>query len=182
MCKIYIVRHGRVDFRWRSWCNSEEFDSDGEAYDRSPLTDDKYSIPGLADGKIYISTLPRTKDTALMLFGQKEFIVSELIHEVPLRSGFDTKLKLPRWFWYVLGRLQWYMNNSRQPETRKYSRERAGRFIELICNDDIDCTVVTHGFFMHTLLSEMKKAGFSVPKTHAKYRNGECIVAETRVV
>jgi hypothetical protein len=112
-----------------------------------------------------------------MLFGQKEFIVSELIHEVPLRSGFDTKLKLPRWFWYVLGRLQWYMNNSRQPETRKYSRERAARFIELICNADIDCTVVTHGFFMHTLLSELKKAGFSVPKTHAKYRNGECIVA-----
>lgn len=177
MCKVYIVRHGRVDFRWRSWCNSEEFDSDGQEYDRSPLTNDKYSIPGLADGKIYISTLPRTKDTALMLFGQKEFIVSELIHEVPLRSGFDTKLKLPRWFWYVLGRLQWYMNNSRQPETRKYSRERAGRFIELICNDDIDCTVVTHGFFMHTLLSELKKAGFSVPKTHAKYRNGECIVA-----
>lgn len=177
MCKVYIVRHGRVDFRWRSWCNSEEFDSDGQEYDRSPLTNDKYSIPGLVDGKIYISTLPRTKDTALMLFGQKEFIVSELIHEVPLRSGFDTKLKLPRLFWYVLGRLQWYMNNSRQPETRKYSLERAGRFIELICNDDIDCTVVTHGFFMHTLLSEMKKAGFSVPKTHAKYRNGECIVA-----
>ena len=181
MCKVYIVRHGKVDFNWRSWCDSKGFDSDAQEYDRSPLTDDTYSISELADSKIYISTLPRTKATALMLFGQKEFTISELIHEVPLRSGFDTKLKLPHWFWCALGRFLWYMNHSRQPESRKLSRKRAKQFVELICKDDIDCTVVTHGFFMHTLLSELKTAGFSIPKTHAKYSNGECIVAERRV-
>ena len=70
------------------------------------------------------------------------------------------------------------MNSVRQPESRNRSRERAKRFVETISNDDIDCTVVTHGFFMHTLLSELRNEGFRISKTHTKYRNGECIVAE----
>lgn len=178
MCKVFIVRHGKADFRWQTRCDSKGFDSDCYEYDRSPLTDDRYDLPGLAAGKIYISTLPRSRDTAVMLFGEEAFTVSELIDEIPLRSGFDTRIRFPHWFWSVIGRFQWYIDHSRQPESRSLSRERAKRFVELICNDDIDCTVVTHGFFMHVLLSELKKAGFSISNTHARYKNGECIVAE----
>ena len=178
MCKVFIIRHAKVDFHWRNWCDSAGFDSDCREYDRSPLTNDGYDTPDLADGKIYISSFPRSRDTANMLFGEKGFIVSGLIDEVPLRSCFDTKIKLPQWLWKAVGRLQWYMNNTRQPEPRNRSRERAKRFVETISNDDIDCTVVTHGFFMHTLLSELRNEGFRISKTRTKYRNGEWVVAE----
>ena len=177
MCKIFIIRHGKVDFKWQGLCDSAEFDRDCRDYDRAPLADERYDLPEVSDNAIYISTLPRSRDTAHMLFGQREFIVSELIDEVPLRSGFDTRLKLSQWFWKAIGRIQWYMDHSRQPESRTLSRERAKRFVELLC-DDRDCTVVTHGFFMHTLLSELKHSGFSISKTHARYRNGECVIAE----
>ena len=39
-------------------------------------------------------------------------------------------------------------------------------------------TVITHGFFMHTLLHEMKKAGFKTNKSSIKYKNEDFIVAE----
>lgn len=178
MCKVFVIRHAKVDFHWRNWCDSKEFDSDCREYDRSPLANDGYDIPDLADGKIYISSLLRSRDTAKMLFGEKGFIVSGLIDEVPLRSGIDTKIKFPHWLWMAIGRIQWYMNSVRQPESRNRSRERAKRFVETISNDDIDCTVVTHGFFMHTLISELRNEGFRISKTHTKYRNGECVVAE----
>lgn len=178
MCKIYIIRHGKVDFHWRSLCSSMEFDDDCRKYDRAPLTDDRYDLPGIADGIIYISTLPRSRDTAYLLFGKRDFIVSEFIDEVPLKSGFDTKIKLPQWLWKSLGRIQWYTNHPRQPESRNLTCERAKRFIDLLRNEDHDCTVVTHGFFMHILLSELKREGFGVTKTHAKYKNGEYVVAE----
>ena len=50
----------------------------------------------------------------------------------------------------------------------------------MLCRDDEDCAVVTHGFYMHTLLGEMKKAGFRIDRTHAVYKNGECVIAEKK--
>ena len=46
------------------------------------------------------------------------------------------------------------------------------------CKDNTDCAVVTHGFFMHTLIKEIKKAGFKTNNTSVKYNNGECVKAE----
>ena len=39
-----------------------------------------------------------------------------------------------------------------------------------------DCVLVTHGFFMHTLISVMKRRGFKCDKTSAHYKNGEAII------
>ena len=41
---------------------------------------------------------------------------------------------------------------------------------------DEDCVIVTHGFFMHTLLSQMKHYGFNAAKTGIHYDNGEAVV------
>ena len=103
---------------------------------------------------------------------------SELINEVPLRSSFDTKREMPLWFWNSSGRLQWFFNSKRQPEGRKQTIERARRFVELICNNNDDCAVVTHGFFMHTLIQEIPKAGFIMSYSSVKYKNGEYVIAE----
>ncbi len=98
--------------------------------------------------------------------------------EVPLRSSFDTDKKMPLWFWNISGRLQWFFNNPRQAEGREQTRERAKQFIAMIGNENVDCAVITHGFFMHTLLHEMKKAGFRTDRSSAAYKNGEYIIAE----
>lgn len=95
------------------------------------------------------------------------------------KSSFDTKMNMPLWFWNLTGRLQWLTGCRRQAETRRQTRKRAEEFAELIRNDDVDIAVVTHGFYMHTLIQEMKKAGFRMTGAAAKFKNGEYVIAET---
>ena len=54
----------------------------------------------------------------------------------------------------------------------------SGRFVEMICKENADCAVITHGFFMHTLIKEMKRAGFKTNHSSVKYKNGEYVTAE----
>ena len=69
-----------------------------------------YSIPQIVYQKIYISELSRSKDTAKILFPMGEYLESQLINEVPLKSSFDTKMNILLWFWNLTGRLQWFLN------------------------------------------------------------------------
>lgn len=164
--RVVIIRHAEVNFRWSRRCTSEKFDAECRKYDHSPIRNVTYSIPQIAYQRIYVSELSRSRDTA------------GLINEVPLNSSFDTKRNMPLLFWNVTGRLQWLMNCSRQAEGRRQTRERAKKFAELISKDNMDAAVVTHGFFMHTLLREMKKAGFRIESSSVKFKNGECVIAE----
>ncbi|MBR1507459.1 MAG: histidine phosphatase family protein [Eubacterium sp.] len=176
--RVVIIRHAEVDFCWSRRCTSAKFDSDCREYDLSPIKNVTYSIPQIAYQKIYVSKLSRSKDTAKLLFPSGEYLESPLLNEVPLKSSFDCKINMPIWFWNLTGRLQWFINGIRQIETRRQTRKRAKEFIELIRNDDMDIAVVTHGFYMHTLLQEMKKVGFKMTEASAKFKNGEYVIAE----
>ena len=177
LLRVVIIRHAEVDFCWSRRCTSEMFDSECRKYDLSPIRNVTYSIPQTVYQKIYVSELSRSKDTAKILFPNEEFFESRLINEVPLGSSFDSKKKRPLWFWNVSGRLQWFINSPRQQEGKNETRKRARRFIKAIVNADEDCAVVTHGFFMHTLIQELKKSGFKVDNNHSKFKNGECVIA-----
>ena len=175
--RVVVIRHGEVDFCLSGRCTSEEFDRECGEYDKAPVKDMIYEIPQAGFRNVYISTLPRSRDTACRLFPDKILRESELIDEVPLRSSFDTGRKMPLWFWNVSGRIQWLFNSPRQTEGRRQTRKRAGRFVEILCREASDCAVVTHGFFMITLLREMRKAGFRMGKTRAGFKNGEYVDA-----
>lgn len=85
---------------------------------------------------------------------------------------------MPLWFWNLTGRLQWFVNSRRQDEGHGKTKERAKEFVVMIRNDDMDVAVVTHGFYMHSLLQEMKKAGFRMTGSSVKFKNGEYVIAE----
>ncbi len=176
--KAVIIRHAEVDFKWSRRCSSNVFDSDCSGYDSAMIKGESYRVPMIGYQRIYISELSRSRDTAKILFPDRDYLVTALINEVPLRSSFDTKKKMPLWLWNSSGRLQWFMNSARQIEGRNKTRERARQFVTMISNEDTDCAVVTHGFFMHILLREIKKAGFKTNKSSAAYRNGEYVIAE----
>lgn len=188
--RVTIIRHGLVDHVWKKSCTSLEFDEECRLYDEAPIkitADSKWvnearaslSRSGLLSDdipKIYISTLIRTRLTAETLFGQRSFVKSDLIHEVPMRSAFDSKKRIPLWFWYVSVRLQWLCGSSRQPESMIQTRERARRFVDEIIQKNEDCIIVTHGFFMRTLMAVMKRHGFKADRIHLYYKNGETII------
>lgn len=162
--KITIIRHGKVDMEWKKWYTSEQFDEDCTKYDISPIApvDDKEEMTIVS---IYISTLKRSRQTAEQLFGDKTFLETELLDEVPLKSFCDCKVLLPLWMWNVGGRLQWMMQSRRQPERKADTQKRAKRLIENLIEQNRDCILVSHGFFMRTLIAELKRQGFCISKS-----------------
>ncbi len=176
--KIIIIRHGKVIYNWNKWYTSEEYDQACEEYGEAPIVAERYKVPDIEYQNIIISGLSRTRKTAENLHVNGELKKTSLINEVPLKSSVDTKLKLPLWYWNISGRLQWFFNSPRQEEKRIETRKRARQFAKILIKENKDCLVVTHGFYMHTLLDEMKKVGFVIGKTHSSYKNGEYVEAE----
>lgn len=177
--KIVVIRHGRVDYIWHGWYTSEEFDKACIEYDKAPIMHTVYNIPLIGLDNVFISSMLRSRDTATDLFGIDKLKQNKWLDEVPLRSSFDTKIKMPLWFWNLSGRLQWFINCPRQIEGRNYTQTRARKMVELLCQEGNDGVIVTHGFFMHILLREMKHVGFIFGKTNINYQNGEYTIAET---
>ena len=97
---------------------------------------------------------------------------------MPLRSTFDSKIRFPLWFWNFTGRLQWFLNITRQIEGRFNTRERAKSFVNMLCKDGENAIVVTHGFFMYALLNVFKEVGFRYDKSYVYYKNGSYAVVE----
>jgi len=122
--------------------------------------------------------LSRSKETAISIFGKGDFRQTGLIDEVPLRSAFDSKIRLPLWFWNIVGRIQWFFNIERQIEGRFNTKKRAKSFVNMLCKDGENAIVVTHGFFMYTLLNVFKEAGFRYDKSYVYYKNGSYAVVE----
>ncbi len=174
--KIVVIRHGKVLHDWKKKCTSAEFDKQCALYDLAPVDTSSVGAEAYDVQTIYISTLDRTLQTAKKIFGDVDFKRTSMLNEVPLRSGFDTARKMPLWFWNALGRLQWLTGSKRQPESKAQTTIRARRFADSIRDLNVDCAIVTHGFFMHTLISELEKEGFKAVKKRVNYRNGEAIV------
>lgn len=162
--KIVVIRHAKVNMKWERRYNSVGFDEACKKYDNSPIDtiDKKYNVEG--NSIIYISGLSRTRETALKLFGKKKFYKSELLNEVPIRSYKDTNKKIPLAIWNVMGRVQWFLDNARQIETRAQTRKRAEKAASMIEKNNKDCYIVTHGMFMRTFLHELEKRGFTINK------------------
>lgn len=176
--RAIIIRHGKVNFQWRKWSTSEQFNKDCKIYDESPIFSLLSDVPQINYQNIYISSLQRSRETANQLFGEKDFISTKLLDEVPLCASVTSNKKLPLIFWNVSGRLQWFFNIHSQKECRKETIYRAEQLIKMIIQKDNNCIIVTHGFFMHTLLSQMKKQSFQISHTRLSYSNGEYVIAE----
>lgn len=162
-----------MKYGWRNFYSSEEFDRACREYDRAPIEAAELSVDQTAEGVVYISRLERSKSTALCFYGKAALKQTELLDEVPLRSSFDTELRLPLWFWNLTGRIQWFLNHPRQAESRRLTERRARKLVGKVCAAGEDCILVTHGFYMHTLVKEFQKAGFKTKQRRAYYQNGQ---------
>ena len=176
--KVIIMRHSKVKYIWKKWYTSDEFDKACKEYDRSFVEYTEQNLPDYNYKNIYISTLSRSRETAISIFGQTHLRQTELIDEVPLRSAFDSKIRLPLWFWNFAGRLQWFFNIERQSEGRFNTKKRANCFVNMLCMDGEDAIVITHGLIQHTLVTAFKDEGYRYDKSKVHYKTGSYVVVE----
>ena len=104
---VAVIRHAKVDHKWKRWMTSVEYDKGCADYDAAPVLPVTVELPETSFQTIYVSGLPRTAATARQVFGDREMNVDTLINEVPARSGFDTNLRLPGAVWSMICRIQW---------------------------------------------------------------------------
>lgn len=168
---ITFIRHSKVDFKWKAFYHSRDFDLACGAYDHAPtITSGSLKLSGKS---VYISELKRAEETAhAFLIGEKELIRTALLNEIPLNSFIDTSLKLPTIIWMIAGRLQWYFNSSRQAEVREKSKLRISRFLDLLEEKNEDCILIGHGFYFAQMMTEIKKRNAS-GNTRKRMQNEE---------
>lgn len=167
---ITFIRHLKVAFTWKLFYNSRSFDLACQEYDRAPvlmeLREDN------TDKAFYISTLNRTQETLKAFTNTKDIIQTDLLNEIPLVSFTNTFIKLPTIVWMIFGRIQWYFNSKRQPETRRESKLRVCKFLDELEKSGQDCLIVGHGFYFTQLLEELQKRGV-VGNMNKRIKNGE---------
>lgn len=161
--KITIIRHAKVDYCFPSGFKPEGQIEAAKIYDNSPVIKaGVYSIKTSAP--VFVSKLRRSRDTAILIFGDRDFIESDLFNEVPLFPFTRMKIWLPDFVWDIGGRFSWNFRGGYQPELKPETRKRADKAIDLLETASLtgvnECYLVTHAFYMHTLFRQLRKRGY----------------------
>jgi len=112
---------------------------------------------------VYVSSLKRTRDTAVEIFGNCRIREAQELNEVGMNSFMDINFRLPAFIWFALGRVQWFINHGRQPEKRAETDERTQKFLTKLEANNEDCTIVGHAFQFIYMLWAMRRRGWKVP-------------------
>ena len=155
MQKIHLLRHFRVKDQVKGFMNADDFLAWVEAYDSMELEYRNVDLPDKID-KVFVSSQQRALKSAAYLALESE--TSDLLVEVDAQTFMVGKIKLPKKLWLFVDRLRWYFN-LRSVEKRSDTIMRARDLIEEIKENEA-ILVVSHGLFMHVLISELKKEGF----------------------
>lgn len=164
--KIFIIRHAKVNLNWPKHCDVSTFHAYRKQYDKAPITDVLPITDLPLPKKIYISSLPRSLETAKGLFESREYTVMPEIGEVPIYAKTRFRVRFPTWIWHVFGHFQWFINDKCQVETRSQTEARADRVIDKLEKQNEDCVLVSHGLFMMVLMSRLRKRGYHISGNH----------------
>ena len=81
--------------KWPKKCSSDDFAKACAEYDRSDLENIGIIPFDVPIGRIYVSKLLRSVNTAKSIFPDKEYFEMSEIGEVPLKSFMDLSRRLP---------------------------------------------------------------------------------------
>jgi len=160
MMKILLIRHLKVIAKRPAFLTAKQFDEDRILYDQAEIEATQFKIKTEDYPVCYVSSVKRAVETAKLIYEGK-YIISDDLIEVRNAGVFLKMTSLPAFFRSIIGRIAWYFNYSKMPETRFQSEARAKKFImEMISVENKNTLVITHGFYMHCLKRELRKHGF----------------------
>ncbi len=171
--KIYLMRHFKVNFSWKKMYNSADFDIAYNAYDNSLIIPKNIGL-NISFKNLYISHLSRTNETFKSLRLTSTPVKTDLLNEVPLKSFTKLPFKIPTTLWFVIGRIQWYFNISRQIEGKRKTNLRIKEFLALIEKEKQDCLIIGHGFYFAQMRIILKKNGY-LGHNIRHYKNGQVV-------
>jgi broad specificity phosphatase PhoE len=159
--KVVLIRHFKVGFKWKMFYNSKEYEVDCGGYNTSPVITSSVDIE--STDRLITSTMSRAMETSKHIFNREPDLSDDNLCEVPIKPFAKTKLRFPKLFWDVIGRLQWRLNIGKQPESFEQSRERIKKFIDAILAQGQNVVIVCHGWIIKLIIRELKSHGFKGP-------------------
>lgn len=158
--RIGLVRHFKVHCPHKKMMTSEEFRQWSKKYEHAKIIKNAVEMYGIQWDICYSSDLPRAVTTAKEVYsGNINF--DKLLREVDNAPFIHTeRLRLPFALWHICGRLAWLFKSKSQPETIRGTKKRVRRFMNKIDWSKENILIVSHGFMMYNLQSELRKRGF----------------------
>ena len=141
---------------WKRRYTSEGYNNACRLYDEADILPIEHPQEMGDYSRIYVSTLKRAAQTAEQLFPTVPATQTDLLNEVPLKAFCQTGKRYPKWVYDAFGRMQWAIGK-KQPETRTETRKRADQLIDLLERENENAILITHGFFMNTLIGRFRK-------------------------
>lgn len=176
--KIGIIRHFKVDYTPEKFMNSLEFERYVKNYNLANILVNNLNLDtNITWDKCYCSDLSRAITTAKTVYNG-DLETTKLLKEVEMYPIFNTSFKLPILFWNISARLAWKYNSKTQLENKDMTITRASNFIKTInLSSEKNILIVSHGFFLFTLINMLKKEGFKgrIPK---RLKNGYLYILE----
>lgn len=169
--KIGLVRHFKVDYKAKKMMSSNDFEEYVISYDNAAVIQNEIDGEHSKWNKCYCSDLTRAIITAKSIY-DKELEITDLLREVKMYPVKRLRIRMPSFLWSISSRVAWKLNHSSQLETANNTRKRAKEFLrKLDLNSDENILIVSHGFFLMTLIDELRLLGFKgeIPK---KMKNG----------
>jgi broad specificity phosphatase PhoE len=168
--RIFLVRHARPDVSRKGAFREQQASQFIRDYDSADIVAGAPKPAGLPYGKIgkvYCSTLNRSKRTAQALFGPEMPLVEDATF-----NEFERKilrlplLRFPIDFWLTASRALWLLGlNSKGIETFRQAKRRARRAAEHLANQarqERQLVLVAHGFLNAFIRRELQKLGWQV--------------------
>jgi len=171
--EIAIFRHGKPEAIQTSKMSAAEFFGWIQAYNASSLSNASrptemalaYTDECFA---IVCSGLKRSIDSAKALNEEKLVLSDSIFDEAGLPSANWKNLKLLPNVWAVIFRIFWLFGYSRKSESIKEAKSRASKAVKRLINlaeEHQRILFVGHGVYNRLLAKELRKAGWSGPKT-----------------
>jgi broad specificity phosphatase PhoE len=159
---IVLMRHLKVDFRWKRWYTAARFDRDCDEYNRAGVIASGAARRSAAF--IVSSSMPRAVDTARLVFGRDPDLRLDELREIPLQSFLKTAVPLPRIVWELAGRLQWLLGGQGQPESVAGSVRRIRPALDRLIERNEDCVIISHGWVLMVAIRRLAALGFRGPR------------------
>ncbi|RNI25675.1 histidine phosphatase family protein [Rufibacter latericius] len=167
---IYLIRHARPLINQKGFftkAQAEQYMQDYNVAEVEKIIERSEHLPLARIKRVFCSTLPRAKTTALMLFGAEV----ELLEDATFKE-FENRIwglplgKFPLKWWQVTSRILWLLGmNQKDIESFRQAKVRADQAAEhLVREAEVQglAVLVAHGFLNEFIKRALKKRGWKV--------------------
>jgi len=169
--QIYLIRHAKPNLNKKFLSSANQAQDYIENYNIAPIHEidsGKVRVDLNKPHQIYCSSLVRSQETALALFGDSYVIVSDSVfREFELKIvRASSVVKLPLDLWKGVSRLFWLFGcNHEGIESYKEAKKRvvlSADNLEKLANQEETAILVGHGMINGAIAKELKKRGWDL--------------------